>query len=145
MGADNASLVGFTITGGNARRAGGCGKGRPPQEERPPDGQRPPLGGCGGQGGRHGSPTRGDFGQRGGNHTTPEQILRMLALVQVVVCRTLGFQPKLPNVNLNPKTTRLSLDNCIKKGFFTIKSGILPNNGYSYHEYKMGNIISVVG
>ena len=66
IGADNASLVGFTITGGNAKRKS-RGQGRPP-EGRPPRGQRPR------QGGRQGPPTRGDFGQSGGNHTTPDQI-----------------------------------------------------------------------
>ena len=74
IGADNASLVGFTVTGGNAKRAS-RGQGRPPQG-RPPQGQRPSQSG---QRGRRpeamqNPPTRSDFGGKGGSHTTPDQI-----------------------------------------------------------------------
>jgi len=76
IGADDALLEGFTITGGQAKRAG-RGQGRPPRGERPSEGrQRQGQGQVRGQGRgqRQGPPTRGDFGGRGGSHTTPDQI-----------------------------------------------------------------------
>ncbi|MBC8309752.1 MAG: DUF1565 domain-containing protein [Phycisphaerales bacterium] len=66
IGANDASLTGFTITGGNARRNGERG-GR--DAGRGSGGQRRPPRGLQGR-----PPTRGDFGQRGGSHTTPDQI-----------------------------------------------------------------------